>query len=525
MLTASGSSNTTEALEISLFRGEEEIANFNPVFTYPIFGDEEAVFGYKGLDISLSFASHNLKPHVDISWDEQWEQRGDIKASDVRGALEEFLPPSAFEDESQPRALSASAAAKFSPPGDRLCSYRVGDRNFEIWCASLADPLAKEMMENAQVLVPLFIEGGTELQLDHDWVANRWKVFLLYQVHEKASGTTPYSLAGFATSYRVFTIPDDRNQFGSPESLALLDPSETDVDGFLSFCSSKDTMKSPLELPSRERISQLLILPPYQNSGHGPQLYNAMYEHLIAPGNILELTVEDPNEAFDDMRDVADLIHLRENNDDFASLAINTNVDIAEMKQDGNVPTDDIVDGAARLRIKKASKIMPRQISRLFEMQTLSKIPQSNRSMNRISRKEKSSNAMDRAYFYWRLYVKHRLFSANYDTMKDMEREERIEKLEATVNNVQDDYDRLLTMTSKRVKQASNTEIIPQNSSRKDRKRKLVVEDDEDEEDDSVLGAESDEDMDGDGDDVEEDEEEEDETAMRSSKRRRLAVR
>lgn len=236
MLTASGSSNTTEALEISLFRGDEEIAQFNPLFTYPIFGDEEAVFGYKGLDISLSFASHNLKPHVEISWDEQWEQRGDIKTSDVRGALEEFLPSSAFEEESQPRSLTASTVTNFIPPGEHLRSYRVDDKNFEIWCASLADPLAKEMMENAQVLVPLFIEGGTELQLDSDWVANRWKVFLLYQIHGKTSGTTPYALIGFSTSYRVFTMPDHRNHFASPESLALLHPGGTDVDTFLTSC-------------------------------------------------------------------------------------------------------------------------------------------------------------------------------------------------------------------------------------------------------------------------------------------------
>lgn len=348
----------------------------------------------------------------------------------------------------------------------------------------MADPLAKEMMENAQILVPLFIEGGTELGLEHDWVNERWKVYFLYQVRDKAPGACPYSFVGFSSCYRVFTLPDRSNP--TPSSLALLQHEGTDFDSLLNLSSAEATkttagsLLTPLDLPSRERISQFLILPPYQRMGHGPLLYNTMFSHLIAPDNVLELTVEDPNEEFDDMRDACDLVYLRESNDDFASLAINPEIDPVKMTSTAPIPVDDIVDGAAKQRIKSTSKIMPRQLARLIEMQTYSKIPSNHRLVSRITRKEKSSNAMDRAYYFWRLYVKQRLYDAHRDTLNEMDPEERIEKLEATVKNVEDDYDRLLACADKRAKLATSGHILLQSQDRKSRKRKVVVEDDDD---------------------------------------------
>lgn len=279
-------------------------------------------------------------------------------------------------------------------------------------------------------------------------------------------------------------MPDRSNP--NPSALALLQHEGTDFDYLLNLSSADatkttaGTLLTPLDLPSRERISQFLILPPYQRMGHGPLLYNTMYSHLIAPDNVIELTVEDPNEEFDDMRDACDLVHLRESNDDFASLAINPDVDPVKMRSTAPIPVNDIVDGAAKQRIKSVSKIMPRQFARLIEMQTYSKIPPSHRRVSRITRKEKSSNAMDRAYYFWRLYVKQRLYDAHRDTLHEMDPEERIEKLEATVNNVEDDYDRLLACADKRAKLAASGHILLQSQDRKDRKRKVVVEDDDD---------------------------------------------
>ena len=75
--------------------------------------------------------------------------------------------------------------------------------------------------------------------------------------------------------------------------------------------------------------SQFVIVPPYQHQGHGCQsspfvcalfflaltpvaaaLYNAIYQYVLTQPAVVELTVEDPAEAFEDLRDRNDLAML-----------------------------------------------------------------------------------------------------------------------------------------------------------------------------------------------------------------------
>ena len=58
------------------------------------------------------------------------------------------------------------------------------------------------------------------------------------------------------------------------------------------------------------RLSQFLILPPYQSQGHGSELYNQVMQLALSRDNIVELTIEDPSEAFDRLRDTNDLKRL-----------------------------------------------------------------------------------------------------------------------------------------------------------------------------------------------------------------------
>ena len=71
--------------------------DFHPEFTYPIVGEAEQIFGYKGLDIKLQFAAHDLRPHVDISYSKRFPTVGTTSALDLKKTLKPFLPPIAFE--------------------------------------------------------------------------------------------------------------------------------------------------------------------------------------------------------------------------------------------------------------------------------------------------------------------------------------------------------------------------------------------------------------------------------------------
>lgn len=60
----------------------------------------------------------------------------------------------------------------------------------------------------------------------------------------------------------------------------------------------------------RYRISQFCILPPFQRRGHGRKFYELLYDDLARQSRIAEITVEDPNDQFQLMRDISDVKRL-----------------------------------------------------------------------------------------------------------------------------------------------------------------------------------------------------------------------
>ncbi|RMY51701.1 hypothetical protein D0863_14501 [Hortaea werneckii] len=476
------STNSNECMTIALIdpvTQQPVTEPFQPEFTYPIFGDEEAIFGYQDLSIHLTFAAHDLKPHIDIKHSKKFDGIGEVQPTDIKEALLDFVPESAFEAREK---RSAEDVAGFKPPGEKVHSYQREGQHHEIWCASLADTKAKTILENMQVLVPMFIEGGSVLQLEQDWTTQRWKLFLLYRVNEKTTSGTPYSLVGYGTSYRVFAFPD-RTKATQPDLDAFSDP----LENILNAPNPQSlTTTTPLDLPSRERLSQFLILPPYQGARHGQTLYTTMYTVLTAPPNILEFTVEDPNEAFDDLRDLCDLQYLRTHNPAFASLRIQPNTPPETLKPSQHIPIHLIVPGSVREQLQRETKIMPRQFDRLVEMHTLSFIPPLHRSRNRLTRKEKASNEWDRTFYFWRLYVKQRLYVFNRDQLVQAEREERVERLEAALDGVMEGYGKVLERVESA--DAEGNGEVGEGMRPRVRKRKVVGDEDEEDEEEVVGG-------------------------------------
>ena len=91
-----GSSDANDAVKISIIQPGPEtlktLSTFHPRFTYPIFGDEERIFGYKNLNIHLRFAAHDLYPNVHLSYDEKFKPVGETKADDILTILKEWMP-------------------------------------------------------------------------------------------------------------------------------------------------------------------------------------------------------------------------------------------------------------------------------------------------------------------------------------------------------------------------------------------------------------------------------------------------
>ncbi|KAJ9112758.1 hypothetical protein QFC20_002083 [Naganishia adeliensis] len=163
-------------------------------------------------------------------------------------------------------------------------------------------------------------------------------------------------------------------------------------------------------------LTQFVILLPYQGKGHGSQLYNALWNHISNRPEVSELTIEDPSEHFEDLRDRNDLTRLRK-----------------LLGQSKEILAGAPVDKTWMEKTRKELKYAKRQFLRIIEIMLLEQLKYRKNDPN--------------AYKALRLQVKERLYRFNYEILSQLEPEERKQKLQETYANVEEDYKRLLAST------------------------------------------------------------------------------
>ncbi|KAL5340718.1 acyl-CoA N-acyltransferase [Aspergillus crustosus] len=476
------SCDANDAVQITIVQPHEKkpktLSSFHPQFTYPIFGEEETIFGYKGLIIRLRFAAHNLRPHAHVSYDEKFKAVDDAAPADITKALRDFLPEEAFstlpEFES---ALQEEDAKDFVPPGKLVHDYSIRGRNYEIWAASLADPRVQELLNRFQIMVSFYIEAGTPLTMDDpEWTLERWVVYFVYEKVEPQTPTASgYSIVGYATTYRWWFFQRDCSEKPTPKDGPFPAPEPI----------------RPGELPSRLRIAQFLVLPPHQGSGHGVNLYNTIHKACVSDSTIIELTVEDPNESFDVLRDSADYHILRP---EFLkhNLTINPDPWTESAKKTKRVPTASLLPLNLLSEIRTKYKIEPTQFAHIQEMFLLGQIPHKNRrkggaNMSRLLiKKHRADDPNDRRYYWWRMLTKQRLYKRSRDMLIQLKITERHHALEETVANVEEGYEQLFEFFNEREERLKAQQEEVEASSHRDQrtKRKFTVEDEDEEDDD-----------------------------------------
>ncbi|EGX96865.1 histone acetyltransferase type b catalytic subunit, putative [Cordyceps militaris CM01] len=432
-------SNT--ALNVSLVSptpsGLQLISTFHPSFTYPIFGEDEKIFGYKDLKINLRYRANDMRPHVQTSYSRKFTPIGETEPMDVVGMLKEDaqLPDVAFRTESDFEINSQTLGDDWKPPGELHASFDGADGAYEIWKGSLADDAIKQLNKRIQLLILLFIEGGSYIgqapETNSSQVempdADRWTLFFLYRKQPSSADPekSSYIFVGYSTVYRFYYLQALPTPPASPNHDWELPRGDFDM----------------ALLPCRTRLSQFLILPPFQGSGNGARLYRSIYNHYLKEPSTQEFTIENPNEAFDELRDACDLKYLR-TVPEFAALKLNPNVKVGKK---GLIPQ--LIQGGENLEAIRAKvKIAPRQFARVLEMHVMSQLPDSVRPRIDPDEKVPSKTATDRHLErLWQLLVKQRLYRHNRDILAQIDLPERIEKLGETLLGVELEYARLLS--------------------------------------------------------------------------------
>lgn len=271
--------------------------------------------------------------------------------------------------------------------------------------------------------------------------ARRWTLFFLYQKQKSSSDPekSSYVFMGFSSVYRYF-LYRPQTPPTSPNSDWDLPKGDFDLN----------------ELPCRTRLSQFVILPPFQGKGNGVRLYETIFKDCHGLPSTFEFTVEDPNEAFDDLRDVCDLKYLRKI-PEFDKLHINTDI---RVPQKGPVPR--LIageEGVEAIRLK--AKIAPRQFSRVLEMHLMSQLPDSVRPTMDLEGKVPAPTKSDEHHKkLWQLHVKKRLYKFNRDLLAQIEVSERIDKLQETIQGVELEYARILAACERMVEHSQKDEQV-----------------------------------------------------------------
>jgi histone acetyltransferase 1 len=440
------------------------------------------------------FRANDLKPSVQIQFEEKLELKGvlpDEQLVDWESNLKECLPsPNSTLAVTDTAGLDPTSA-EWKPPGTLVNSFALHGKQYEIWSANLSDHAAMGIWRNMQVLTLLFIEGASLPELDAEWSVERWTLYLLYDITPVDEDCSPYTLAGFSTTYRSWILPTldimrATKSLPSPPASANGDASiatspriTQDPETFL----FKETI-NVLETPSRDRISQFIVLPPYQGQSLGGRLYDTIFGVLVKKDFVYEIAVEDPSEAFDAMRDFSDIVYLR-NMPTFNSLSLPSSLPPEKLRKTSPIPRNEILGNGADLKkLRQDAKVVRRQFNRMVELHLLSTLPTSNRNKARITRKDKSSNENDRKYYFWRLALKDRIYQQNADVLEQLEDPvERVEKLEAAVDNQQEEYEERLEGIRKREKWSTKGESSNRKTSGiKSKRKRKVVEEDEDNE-------------------------------------------
>lgn len=361
------------------------VTTLSPQFTYTIFGDQERIFGYKGLSIVVSISADTLLTLLEIKYDERIAPSLGVEAEDLDAAMSVYLPEDTFRSRPQWEKKCKDKTRRFQPMGQKLTTYTIKGAQYTIYKTSLTDSDFIPHLERMQLFSILYIEGASLIDVEDP----RFDVYTIY-----SEDNDHYEFVGYSTCYKYYFY--DRK------------------------LSSFDYM--------RYRISQFVIVPSHQSSGHGGYLYDAIIESCDKERTILEVTVEDPSEAFDDLRDRRDLLRIER-----YPGSIFTNI---------SLPLDKAIVEQSRRYFKTSS----RQFARLIEMKLL----------QGLSKRDQKQQRM------FRQLVKTRLFLKNKDVLAELPRTERLQKLEETYQTQTADYRRLLDGLRKPVTDVNvkNSELV-----------------------------------------------------------------
>ncbi|KAH8294858.1 hypothetical protein KR018_003757 [Drosophila ironensis] len=347
-----------EVVEFKLIRDKGDINNdaltFHPAMAHQIFGESETIFGYQDLQVRVLYTAGPLHIYLGIEYSKRVNEisGGEIKADDVVSTIAQSLPDGCYFINMDEFLKTLDKADKFQPCGEKVNEYTRrsedgSERFFEIYQCDYKNSAFLKFFARLQTFILWFVDAASYIDTDDP----QWCFFVCYEKYKNNDGQWQFATAGYTTVYEYYAYPQNK----------------------------------------RPRISQMLVLPPFQKLGLATQLVHTIYKFYQSQKNVVDITVEDPSEDFQRLRNF---------------------VDAGLCKELKSFAPDVIVRGFSKemeREAREALKLNPRQVRKVYELLRLL-----------------YTNLQDeKEYRAYRLEVKKRLNAVFYKQLKDIKKMER----------------------------------------------------------------------------------------------------
>ncbi|XP_061336568.1 histone acetyltransferase type B catalytic subunit-like [Gastrolobium bilobum] len=252
----------------------------DPVDLNSFFDDDDGkIYGYEGLKITIWVSSISFRTYADITFQSSSDKGKGV--TDLKSALQRIFADTLVEskDAFLQTFISDNGFVRTSISNGEVLKHKafngiIGDCNRHADSTTSDIEAVRMVVGNMTTghlysrlipLVLLLVDGSSPI----DVTDPSWELYLVIQKETDLQGEMQCRLIGFTAVYRFYHYPDG----------------------------------------SRLRLSQILVLPPYEHKGYGRFLLEVLNDVAVSE-NVFDLTVEEPLDHFQHVRTCVDVLRL-----------------------------------------------------------------------------------------------------------------------------------------------------------------------------------------------------------------------